>query len=115
MSVERGRNNRGGSMSGSHTYVGKHPAQNERFGIYGVSEGKECTIDFSEVGKHEVCIPNSRILVQGILRRYRGEKHKGNKYPPAMLKWSIVSRQKKANYGKPCSILNWTGLLYWSL
>ena len=28
----------GGDMSGSHTHAGEYPAQNERSGIYGVSE-----------------------------------------------------------------------------
>ena len=39
--LERSRSNRGRDMSGSHTYAGKYPAQNERFGIYGIFEGKE--------------------------------------------------------------------------
>ena len=36
MPVERSGNNRGGGMPGSHTYAGFDPAQNERFGIYGI-------------------------------------------------------------------------------
>ena len=39
--MERSRSNRGRDMSGSLTYAGKYPAQNERFGIYGIFEGKE--------------------------------------------------------------------------
>ena len=66
-------------MSGSYTYVGKYPAQNERLGIYGIVKRKKCIIDISEEGKYEICIPKPRILVQGILRRYRGEKYKSNK------------------------------------
>ena len=66
-------------MPGSYTYVAKHPSQNERFGIYGIFKRKKCIIDISEVGKYEICIPKPRILVQGILRRYRGEKYKSNK------------------------------------
>ena len=31
------------------------------------------------VWEYEICIPKPRILVQGILRRYRGEKYKSNK------------------------------------
>ena len=50
-------------MSGSHTYVGKYPAQNERFGIYGVSEREERIAHFSEKEKYEVCMPKLRILV----------------------------------------------------
>ena len=55
-------------MSGSHTYAGQYPAQNERFGIYEVSQGKKCIVDIPEIWEYEVCIPKSRILVQGILR-----------------------------------------------
>ena len=50
-------------MSGPYTYNGKHPAQNERFGIYGIFERKKCNADISKMGKHEVCIPKPRILV----------------------------------------------------
>ena len=68
MPMERRGDNRGRSVPGPHTYVGEHPAQNERFGIYGIFERKECIVDIPEVWKHEVCIPKPRILVQGILR-----------------------------------------------
>ena len=37
-------NHRGRGVSRSHTHVGEHPAQNERFGIYGVSEREKCTV-----------------------------------------------------------------------
>ena len=47
----------------SYTYVGKYPAQNERFGIYGIFKRKECIIDISKMGKYEICIPKPRILV----------------------------------------------------
>ena len=40
---------------------------------------KKRIIDIPEVGKYEICIPKPRILVQWILRRYRGEKYKSNK------------------------------------
>ena len=65
-------------MSRPHTYVGEYPAQNERFGIYGVSEGEKCAVNLSKMGEYEVCILKPRILVQGILRRHRGEEHKGD-------------------------------------
>ena len=53
----------GGSMSGSHTYASEHPAQNEHFGIYGISKRKKCIVDISEMGKYEICVPKLRILV----------------------------------------------------
>ena len=61
--MEGGGDSRGRSMPGSYTYVSEYPAQNERFGIYGVFEGKECIADFSEMGEHEICVPKPRILV----------------------------------------------------
>ena len=63
MSMERSRNHRGRSMSGPYTYVGEYPAQNERFGIYGVFERIECAVDIPEIREHEVCVPKPRILV----------------------------------------------------
>ena len=66
-------------MPRPYTYVGKHPAQNERFGIYGLSQRKKRTFDFSKVGESKICIPKPRVLVQGILRRYRGEEHESDK------------------------------------
>ena len=65
-------------MPGSYTHTSKYPAQNERFGIYGIFERKERNVDILEMGEYEVCVPTSRILVQGILRRYRGEEHESN-------------------------------------
>ena len=63
MSMERRRNNRGRSMPRPYTYISEHPAQNERFGIYGIFERKECTVDISKMGKYEICIPKPRVLV----------------------------------------------------
>ena len=57
-------------MPGSCTYDGKYPAQNERFGIYGISERKERDDHISKMGKYEIRIPKPRILVQGILCGY---------------------------------------------
>ena len=68
VSMERGRNHRGRSMSGPYTYVGEYPAQNECLGVYGIFERSKRNDGISKMGKYEVCIPKSRILVQGILR-----------------------------------------------
>ena len=48
--VERSRNSRRGSVPGSHTYAGKYPAQNERFGVHGVFERKKLVDDISKMG-----------------------------------------------------------------
>ena len=61
-------------MPGSCTYDGKYPAQNERFGIYGISERKERDDHISKMGKYEIRIPKPRILVQGILCGYGREE-----------------------------------------
>ena len=61
-------------MSGSCPHAGKYPAQNEHFGIYGISERKERDDHISKMGKHEILIPKPRILVQGILCGYGREE-----------------------------------------
>ena len=52
-------------MPGSYTHTGKYPAQNERFGIYGVFERKERNVDISEMGEYEVCVPKPRFWCKG--------------------------------------------------
>ena len=79
MPMERSRSDRGRDMSRSHTHVGKYPAQNERSRIHGIFEREQQLDDISEMGEHEVCISESRILVQGILCGHSREKHKCNK------------------------------------
>ena len=66
-------------MSGSYKYAGKHTTQNERFGIYGISERKEQFDNIPKMGEYEVCVPKPRILMQGILCGHSREKHKCNK------------------------------------
>ena len=53
----------GGGMSGSYTYDGSNPAQNERFGIHGIFEREKFADDIPEMGQYEICIPKPRILV----------------------------------------------------
>ena len=60
-------------MPWPYTSFSKYTTQNERFGIYGVFKRKKQFINISKVWKYEICIPKSRILVQGILRWYHGE------------------------------------------
>ena len=90
--MERGRNHRRGGMPGSHTYVGEYTTQNERFGIYGIFEREELLDDISKMGEHEVRIPKPRILVQRILRRYRGEEHESDK---GVYRGSIEKRSRE--------------------
>ena len=66
-------------MSGPYTYVGEYPAQNECLGVYGIFERSKRNDDISKMGKYEVCIPKSRILVQGILRDTAGKNTKAIK------------------------------------
>ena len=60
---ERCNCNRGKGMPGPDTYAGQHPAQHERFGIYGIPKGEECVTHLSEMGKYEIRIPKPRVLV----------------------------------------------------
>ena len=39
-----------GEVCPDHIYAGEHPAQNERFGIYGISQRKECITDIPKMG-----------------------------------------------------------------
>ena len=50
-------------MPGPDTYAGQHPAQHERFGIYGIPKGEECVTHLSKMGKYEIRIPKPRVLV----------------------------------------------------
>ena len=63
MPMEGSRDNRRRNLSGSCSLTVKYPAQNERFGIYGIFKGKEQLDDISKIREHEVCIPKPRILV----------------------------------------------------
>ena len=45
MRMERSKDNRGRGVPGSHTYVGKHPAQNERFVFRRILKRKKCAYD----------------------------------------------------------------------
>lgn len=66
-------------MPRQYTPISEHPAQNERFGIHGIFEREKRAANISEMGEHKICVPKPRVLVQGILRRYRGEEHKSYK------------------------------------
>ena len=103
--MEGGGDSRGRSMPESYTYVSEYPAQNERFGIYGVFEGKKCIADFSEMGEHEICVPKPRVLVQGILRGYRGEEYKSHK---RIHSGATEKRQRK----RPVKYVRPTGPIY---
>lgn len=46
--MERCGDHRRRSVSGSYTYVGKHTAKNERFGIHGISQRKKCIANISK-------------------------------------------------------------------
>ena len=50
-------------MPRPYTYAGEHPAQNERFGVYGLPKGEKQSDDIPEIWEHEICIPKPRNLV----------------------------------------------------
>ena len=66
-------------MPRPYSYVRANPAQNERFGIYGIPKREKCTAYCSTMGEHEVRLPKPWILVQGILCGYCGENTKAIK------------------------------------
>ena len=74
--MERCGVDRGRDMSRPYPHVGEYPAQNERCGVHGVPEREEQSDDLPKMGEHEICIPQPRILVQGILRRHGGEEYR---------------------------------------
>ena len=80
-------------MSGSYTYAGKHTTQNERFGIYGISERKEQFDNIPKMGEYEVCVPKPRILVQGVLCGHSREKYCSHK---GVYRKPIKARLRKA-------------------
>ena len=52
-------------MPRPYTYAGKYPAQNERFGIYGLSQRKKRTFDFSKVGNMKFAYRNREFWCKG--------------------------------------------------
>ncbi len=56
MPMEGSRNHRRRNMSGPYTFVAKYTTKDERFRIYGISQGKKFIDDISEVWKYEICI-----------------------------------------------------------
>ena len=67
MSVERRGVDRGGNMPGPYPHAGEYSAQNERCGVYGVSERQEQLDDLPKMGQHEIQVQESAILVQRLL------------------------------------------------
>ena len=63
MQVEGSGDHRRRGVPGPYPSAAKYPAQNERFGIHGIFEGKEQSDDFPEIWEHEICVPKPRILV----------------------------------------------------
>ena len=52
-------------MPGSHTSTGKHPAQNERFGIYGIPQRKKCTAGIPKYGNMKFAYRNREFWCKG--------------------------------------------------
>ena len=65
-------------MPGSCTYISGDTTEDQCQWIHGISERKEQSFDIPEIWEHEVCISESRILVQRVICRYSKEKHEGN-------------------------------------
>ena len=52
-------------MSRPYTYVSEYPAQNERFGIYGVFEGKSALLIFQKWGNMKFAYRNREFWCKG--------------------------------------------------
>ena len=65
--MERGRDHRSRSMPRSYPYVGNDTAEDECVRIHGVSERKKQSDDIPKMGKHEIQVQESAILVQRVL------------------------------------------------
>ena len=63
--MEGRRNHRRRDMPGSHTHAGKHPAQNERFGIHGVFERQKRIDDFQKWGNMKFAYRNREFWCKG--------------------------------------------------
>ena len=48
-------------------------------GFMGYLKGKSSLMIFQKMGKHEICVPESRILVQRLLRGYGRQEYGSNK------------------------------------
>ena len=52
-------------MPRPYTYAGKYPAQNERFGFYGLYQRQKRTFDFSKVGNMKFAYRNREFWCKG--------------------------------------------------
>ena len=81
-------------MSGSHTYAGQYPAQNERFGIYGVSQGKSALLIFQKFGNMKFAYRNREFWCKGYYVDTAGKNTKAiKKYISEQLKRDMESDQ----------------------
>ena len=77
--MERGRDHRSRSMPRSYPYVGNDTAEDECVRIHGVSERKKQSDDIPKMGKHEIQVQESAILVQRVLCGHGREKYRSDK------------------------------------
>ena len=52
-------------MPRPYTYAGKYPAQNERFGVYGLSKGKSALLIFQKWGNMKFAYRNREFWCKG--------------------------------------------------
>ena len=65
--MERGRDHRSRSMPRSYPYVGNDTAEDECVRIHGIFEREKQSDDIPKMGKHEIQVQESAILVQRVL------------------------------------------------
>ena len=68
-----------GEVCPDHIYIlVSTPSKMSVSGFMGYLKGKSAMLIFHKMGEYEICLPKPRILVQGILRGYRGEEHESD-------------------------------------
>lgn len=65
MSMERRGDNRRRSVSGSYTYFGQYPAQNERSGVHGIPQRKKRIADIQKYGNLKFAYRNREFWCKG--------------------------------------------------
>ena len=78
MRMERSKDNRSRSMPRPCAHVGGNSAENVSIKFYGVPEREEQHNAIWAIRRVEVQVPESRILMQGILRRYGRKEYEPN-------------------------------------
>ena len=79
MRAQGSDNPRGRSLPRSHPHVGKHTAEDQRIGLYGISEREKLSDDIRPICEFEVSVRKSEILVPRLLCGYSGAEQESDR------------------------------------